>query len=96
MTVMSSGNTVYLRLMLTEHKGQLRRAGVGMKRPDTDTGLRSPGSHFSSRPDPTTPELEAGLSSINESFVRLPECQLGRKGSQVFHLVLLNVLILWR
>lgn len=55
-----------------------------MKRPDTDTELRSPGNPFPSRPNPATPELEAGLSSINQSFVWTARESAGKEGTASF------------
>lgn len=82
--------------MLTEHSGPLRGGGVGTEEPDADTGLGGPGNHGPSRPNPTTPELEAGLSSVNQSFVWTARVSAGKEGITAFHWVLLNVPILWR
>lgn len=58
-------------------------------------GTEKTWNHWPSRPDPTMPEPDNGLPSINQPFVWQPACQLGRKTSRGFHLALLNVLILW-
>lgn len=76
-------------------KGNREEEPWGMKRTDTDgvwealeiTSLLDRAKLWS---------LRLGSLLLISPLSRRPECQLGRKRSQVFHLVLWNVLILWR
>jgi hypothetical protein len=56
--------------MLTEQTGQLKGGGG---RGQTNTGLRGPGIHFSSRLDQTTPESETEFFPLISPLFELPE-----------------------
>lgn len=50
-----------------------------MKRPDTGMGLKKRGNPFPARPDQTTPELRAGLSSVNQPFVQTAQVSTSKE-----------------
>lgn len=87
--------TGHLCRPLTGIKGNREEELWARKRSDTDEDWEA--LEITSPLDgPELWSLRLGSLLLISPLSRWPECQPGRKRSQVFHLVLLNVLILWR